>query len=276
MSPLLAAASGLLAFTAAWELAGMGRAPAVERALAPLRARLPGARTAAPAPAVGRRLRRAGLAERVGPRAYRAARLGGAVAGLAVALIVVPVTPGRLVPVVAAGLVGAGFLAPDAWVERLGRRRSDAIVAALPDVLDLLAVGAAAGRAPAVMLGEIARRSAGPLATELALVGAELQAGASQGRALRALHERLEISQLGALVAALERSRRYGSPLAEQLHALAVAMRAEERRRIGERAARAAPKIQLAVALLLVPSALLAIAAALVAHADTLFQALRP
>ena len=275
MSPLLAAAAGLLAFTAAWELAGMGRAPALDRTLALLRVGSHAARASALAPAVERRLRRAGLAERVGHRAYLAARLGGVAAGGAIALLVVPVTPGRLVPVVAAGLVVAGFLAPDAWVERAGRRRSTAILAALPDALDLLAVGVGAGRPPAAMLGEIAQRSAGPLATELALVDAELQAGASQERALRALRERLEIPAVRALVATLERSRRYGSPLADQLHALAAAMRTEERRRIGERAVRAAPKIQLAIALLLVPSALLAIAAALVAHADTLFQALR-
>ena len=41
-----------------------------------------------------------------------------------------------------------------------------------------------------------------------------------------------------------------------------------------ERAARAAPKIQLVVALVLVPSALLTIAAALVAHSDALFGAM--
>jgi len=51
-------------------------------------------------------------------------------------------------------------------------------------------------------------------------------------------------------------------------------MRAEEQRRIEERAARAAPKIQLVVAMILVPSALLAIAAALVAHSGALFSAI--
>lgn len=66
----------------------------------------------------------------------------------------------------------------------------------------------------------------------------------------------------------IERSRRYGSPLAEQLHEQASSLRGAQRRRIEEDAARAAPKIQLAVALLLVPSVLLMIAAALLANAD--------
>jgi tight adherence protein C len=78
-------------------------------------------------------------------------------------------------------------------------------------------------------------------------------------------------AEVGALAAALERSRRYGSPLAEQLREQATALRRDARRRIEERAARAAPKIQLVVALVLVPSVLLMILAAIVAHSDQLF-----
>ena len=53
----------------------------------------------------------------------------------------------------------------------------------------------------------------------------------------------------------------------------AAGLRRDARRRIEERAARAAPKIQLVVALVLVPSVLLMILAALVAHSDALFGA---
>ena len=69
---------------------------------------------------------------------------------------------------------------------------------------------------------------------------------------------------------ALERSSRYGSPLADQLREQATALRLDQRRRIEEDAARAAPKIQLVVALVLVPSVLLMIAAALIANSDVL------
>jgi len=48
------------------------------------------------------------------------------------------------------------------------------------------------------------------------------------------------------------------------LDALAAEARSREAARVAERAARAAPKIQLVVALLLVPSVLLLVAAALV------------
>ena len=70
---------------------------------------------------------------------------------------------------------------------------------------------------------------------------------------------------MAALSAALERAERHGAPLAETLAAQAAEARAAHARRLHEQAAKAAPKIQLVVALLLVPSVMLLVAAALVA-----------
>ena len=274
MSPLLAAASGVLAFATVWELVGMGAPVYLRRAARSLAGTLSGWLGASSQAGAAMRLRRAGLDGRIGPTAFLAARGAGAAVGGTLAAVVLPAVPARLAPVVVAGFVAAGALAPDAFVARAARRRAAAIVAALPDALDLMAVGAAAGRPPAAMLAELAAASSGPLARELAVTDAEIRAGHSQDRALTELAARSGIGELGVLAATLERSRLYGSPLADQLHARAGRLRADERRRIEEQAARSAPKIQLVVALLLVPSALLAIAAALVAHSETLLQAL--
>jgi tight adherence protein C len=157
-------------------------------------------------------------------------------------------------------------------LERAARRRRERLLAALPDALDLLAVSAASGRSAAAGLAEIAAAGEGALATELAIAVAEISAGTPQERALASLRERVGGSQLAALVAALERSRRYGSPLADQLRRQASALRVDQRRAVQERAARAAPKIQLVVALVLVPSVLLMIAAGLIANADVLLR----
>ena len=129
----------------------------------------------------------------------------------------------------------------------------DASSRSLPDALDLLAVGAAAGRSPGTVIGEIAAGTTGPLAAELAIAAAEIECGASQREALERLRERVPVAEVGALAAALERSRRYGSPLADQLREQATSLRRDQRRRIEERAARAAPKIQLVVALVARP-----------------------
>ncbi len=274
MTALLAAGAVLLAFAAAWELAG----GAGERIAA-------GARTALVTVSGGRagslgevaerlglprRLERAGWAGRVEPRGVVAAKLAGGAAGVLVAIASVPVLATRLGIVVVAVLAAAGFLAPDALLERAARRRRARFVAALPDALDMLAVGAASGRDPASGLAEIAAGSPGPLAAELSRAIAEVDCGRPLRDAIDELRVRIPGAEVGALAAALERSRTYGSPLAEQLHLQATALRRDARRRIEERAARSAPKIQLVVALVLVPSVLLTIVAAIIAHSDAL------
>ena len=274
----LAAAAVLLAFGAAWELTGMIGGTAGNRAGAVAR-RLTGGRAASLAEAAFRlglpgRIERAGLADQLDPGAVIVAKLAGAAAGALVAMLGAPVLPGRLALAAGALLVIAGFLVPDALLERRARRRRERVVAALPDALDMLAVGAASSRGTATLLDEAAGGASGPLAPELAAAVAEIECGASVRTAVDALRRRVPGAELGALAAALDRSRTYGSPLAEQLHEQATSLRRDARRRVEERAARAAPKIQLVVALVLVPSVLLMILAAIIAHADALFGAL--
>ena len=197
-------------------------------------------------------------------------KLLGAGVGALVGLLASPVAPGRLSILVLVGLPAAGFFLPNAILERRARERQRRLVAALPDALDLLAVSVGSGRGPAAGIEQLARAGRGPLAEELRLTVAELSCGVSLSAALASLRNRVPGSELATLVAAIERSRKFGSPLADQLRRQATAMRRDSRRAVEERAARAAPKIQLVVALVLVPSVLLMIAAGLIANAGTL------
>ena len=273
---LLAGIAVLLGATAVWELAG-SRGEEIGDAARRTLGALSGGRARSLAEAALRlgipdRLARAGLADRVGAGTILAAKLVGAALGALIGALAAPAVPGLLSLVAAIAFPAAGFMLPDALCEREARRRMRGLVAALPDALDLLAVGAEAGRSPGAVLGEIAGGTSGPLAIELAVATAEIECGASQQAALDGLRERVRGGEVAALTAALERSRRYGSPLADQLRERATALRAEQRRRIEEQAARAAPKIQLVVALVLVPSVLLMIVAALLANSDRLLQ----
>jgi tight adherence protein C len=213
------------------------------------------------------RIARAGLADRLAVASLLVAKAGGALAGALWALVVAPAAPSRLAWIIAAALPATGFLGPDAWLERRSRRRLRALRGGLPDALDLLAVGTAAGRSPLAGLAELGSGE-GPLARELAMLSAESSCGLAQSEALESLRRRAPIREVGAMCGVIERSRRYGSPLSDQLREQATGLRGVQRRRIEEQAARAAPKIQLAVALLLVPSVLLMIAAGLLANID--------
>jgi tight adherence protein C len=190
----------------------------------------------------------------------------GALAGVAAA----PAAPGRISLLVVIAMPAAGFVLPDALLEREARRSHKRLLAALPDALDLLAIGSAAGRAPATGFAEIAAAGNGPLATELGIAVTELECGVPLAEALAVLRKRVPGSEIANLCASIERSRRLGSPLADQLRRQSIALRGDQRRRLEEHAARAAPKIQLVVALILVPSVLLMIAAGLIANADLL------
>lgn len=199
-------------------------------------------------------------------------KLACAVAGGIAAIAAAPAAPGRTSLLVAVALPAAGFVLPDALLEREAKRRHRRLLLSLPDALDLLAIGSAAGRSPAAGFAEIARAGNGPLADELRIAVAALDCGQPLSVALATLRERVPGSEIATLCASIERSRRLGSPLADQLRRQAGALRRDQRRAVEERAARAAPKIQLVVALVLVPSVLLMIAAALIANADVLLS----
>ncbi len=217
------------------------------------------------------RIARAGLQARLPLAAALLAKLAFAAGGGLAAFVVAPAAPGRIALLVALGMPAAGFLVPDALLERRARLRSCRLLGALPDAFDLLAVGAASGRSPAAGFAELARAE-GPLADELRMTVAELSCGRPFAEALRSLRTRVPGGEAAGLCAAIERSRRFGSPLAGQLRRQSSALRRDQRRAVEERAARAAPKIQLVVALVLVPSVLLMIAAALIANADVLLS----
>jgi len=265
---VLAALAALLLVAAARELtAGRGLIGLLAGEVLDRRAARAALRLGLPA-----RIRRAGLEGRLPLAAVLLAKACGMLAGAMVALVSAPAAPGRISLLVAVGIPAAGFLFPDALLERRARLRDRRLRSALPDACDLLAVDATAGRGTAAGFAELAAAGEGPLADELRITVAELSCGQSLAAALRSLRARASGSEVAALCAAIERSRRYGSPLAEQLRRQSSALRRDQRRLVEEHAARAAPKIQLVIALVLVPSVLLMIAAALIANADVLLS----
>lgn len=265
---LLAAIAVLLGFAGARELLAVleGRAPLPSLGIRGRSA------TAALKLGLPERLARAGLAARYPLPAVLLAKLAGIAAGGVVAMAAAPAAPGRISLLVAIGMPAAGFMAPDALLEREARRRKRRLVGALPDALDLLAVSATSGRSAAAGFEELARASEGPLADELRVTVAELSCGRPLSEALSSLRARVPGSELATLIASIERSRLFGSPLADQLRRQSTSLRRDQRRAVEESAARAAPKIQLVVALVLVPSVLLMIAAGLIANAETLLS----
>jgi tight adherence protein C len=192
-----------------------------------------------------------------------AVKAGSGLAGVAAAMAIVPVAPGRTGVLLLAAAPAAGFLAPDIAVRRRTRRRARRMEGEIADVLDLLRVAVAAGLTPGRALAEVGRRHPGLLAAELRRAAACVALGVPRATTYEELERRCPAAGVPALIAALRRADRHGAPLAPTLAAEAVAARARAAQRAAEGAARAAPQIQLVVALLLVPAVLLLVAAAL-------------
>jgi tight adherence protein C len=178
------------------------------------------------------------------------------------ALPLATTAPGRLGPALLLAAPIAGYLAPEYALRSRARTRARVMEAELPDVLDLLRVAIAAGLAPRRALHEVGRRHPGLLASELKRAADRADLGEPAAQALDALEARAPLA--APLTAALKRAERQGAPLSTTLAAQALEARARRAARRSEQAAKAAPKIQLVVALLLVPAVLLLIAAALI------------
>lgn len=220
----------------------------------------------APAPAdMARRLAAAGAPSGVGPADVMAVRTGGALVALLAVVGPASVLPGRLGPVALLAAPLAAAYAPELWMGRRARARARVLRAEAADVLDLLRVCVEAGQPPAVALAEVGRRHRGLLGGELRRAAHELALGQPRAEVYEALGQRCPVDELSGLTTALARADRHGAPLAPALAALATDARAARGRALREQAAKAAPKIQLVVALLLVPAVMLLVAAALAA-----------
>jgi tight adherence protein C len=260
---LAAAGAGLLVGSSGWIERARGFGPQVVRALAGT-----GARMRTPPVAAGdleTRLDAAGRPAGLGVRELMAAKVVAATAMGVLALAAWLAAPGRLALALAViGPVG-GFLAPDLWLARRAAERARRIRRELPPLLDLLRVRVESGGSLPAALRAVGARTHGPLAAEWRAVGSQVAVGEPLERALAGMTARAPLPEVRALVAALDRARRHGAPLGDTLAAQARDARFALARHAREEAARAGPKIQLVVALLLVPSVLLLVAAALLA-----------
>jgi tight adherence protein C len=191
------------------------------------------------------------------------ARVAGA---LGAALIAGITTAGRgIVSIVAAAVIGAlALVAFDAWMASTARQRRHEILRELPDVLDMISVAMAAGVGTGAALRLASQSSVGPIALELARAEDELRLGVSRRQALADLSARVGLPELRRAVGAVRDGEELGAPLSHVLADQARSIRIAQREEVRMRAATAAPKIQLVVALTMVPAAMMLVLGVLV------------
>jgi tight adherence protein C len=244
----------------------LGRAPGSAASIPARVAALLGADRISPSASMADRIAAAGEPARMSARDWIALKCCAAVTAALAAGLAAAYMPGRLWIAALAAAPPAGFAAPDFRLAQISRRRSEAALRELPSMLDLLRVTIEAGRAPLPAMGLVGQRFDGPLAAEWRGAATRVALGVSHEAALAQLARRLPADGVRTLVDTLLSASRRGLPLAGALAAQAAAARHARRLHIQERAARAAPKMQLVVAVVMVPSVMLTIGAVLVAE----------
>ncbi len=188
-----------------------------------------------------------------------------AISFLLVALGFTLLVPSRFWLLLVAGAPVGGFLLPDLLLRRRARMRREQLHDELPAIADRILLAVRAGLPLGRALAAASVNASGPLALEITKLDARVALGQSRAAALDHLVRRCPLPEVASLAAAIRRADRNGARLEPALASLAAGVRIDNQRRITERAQGAAPKIQLIVALLLVPAAILCIAAGMIA-----------
>ena len=152
-----------------------------------------------------------------------------------------------------------------------GRRRKDVeLAAAMPDLLDVLAVSVTAGLSPRLALERAPDLLPGPVGAVLTSIRREVELGTTWSRALHSAAAAFDLEEFRRLAVTLSRAERLGSPVAERLRDLAIEVRAERRARREERARRAPIQMLFPLVFLILPAFVLAavVPALLVATRD--------
>jgi tight adherence protein C len=208
-----------------------------------------------------RRLVQAGYQDPRAVTVFMGAKAGIALAAFSVypfyGFLLSRVLPNMLT--ISAVLAVIGFFAPDYWLMRRRKKRQQAIIEALPDVLDLLMVCVEAGMGFDAAVARIAEsvRTPSPLHQEMTRMHLEIRAGRPREEAMRDWAERTGADEVRRIVTAFTQADRLGTPLGKTLRVHAEAARVERRHRAEAKAYMAPLKMIFPTALFLMPAFML-------------------
>jgi pilus assembly protein TadC len=193
-----------------------------------------------------------------------ALRAGAAIAFVGLAVAALAVLGGATGVGAALVLAGFGAAYPDLWLRATAARRAERIERRVPELVELVASMVAAGVGVDGSLRGAGEAVGGELGEELERVHANLALGRPRSEELRDLALRTGSASLAQLALTLRLSDRLGVPLAEALRRQADRARMQRARMVQERAAKAGPRVLVVVVFVLVPAALLPLAAAVI------------
>ena len=158
------------------------------------------------------------------------------------AFVVLPLGSGSRLAIFVLLLL-ASILGPDAVINRRVAERQHEIQVRLPDILDLLTISVEAGLGFEQALDRTVAAVPGPLSDEFARMLGEVRAGASRADAMRAMDERIDVSEVRSFVLAILQADTFGVSIGRVLRAQADEMRIKRRQLAQEQAMKAPVKM---------------------------------
>lgn len=147
-----------------------------------------------------------------------------------------------------------GFYVPELLLRSRIRSRQDEVRKAMPDALDLLTICVEAGLGFDGAMSKVNEKWDNELSFEFARVLREVQLGKLRREALRAMSDRIGISEMTSFVAAIIQSEQLGVSMAKVLRIQSDQMRIKRRQAAEERAQQAPIKMLFPMGLLIFPS----------------------
>lgn len=150
--------------------------------------------------------------------------------------------------------IALGFFGPDAWLKRKIDERRQAMLRALPDVLDLLVISVEAGLGFDSALQRVVATVPGPLSEEFFRMLQETRVGVSRRDAMRHLMDRTDLEELRSFLLAMIQAEAFGVTIARVLRVQADEMRVKRRQRAQEKAFAAPVKLVFPLVFCIFPS----------------------
>jgi tight adherence protein C len=138
------------------------------------------------------------------------------------------------------------MLAPNRWLELRVARRQKRLRDGFPESLDMLVICVEAGLGLTSAIARVAEElkfSQPDLASELAIVNAEMRAGVDREVALDNLNARTGLSEIRGLVSLLQQTLRFGTGIADSLRVYAAEFRDQRMQAAEERAGKIGTKL---------------------------------